>query len=853
MKYLLGAWATCSCAAISVSVAQEAPGAGVAALDEVVVTAEKRAANVQSIASTVTAVSAEQLAEQGVKDITDLARVAPEVSVMTGAFQNIGIRGVRTGAYGPSTDSPNALHVDGVYMARFTGLNGFFFDTQRVEVLAGPQGTLYGRNSAGGTINIITNRPEFDAVSGRASVDYGNYNALTVNGALNVPVTDNFAVRLAFLHNAHSGYTDDTGMDDAQMDAARFSALWKLTDRDTLFFSADTSKIGGKSPGPATNIERVLKDPSICTNNTTQAVSFASPAGTCAAGSTFTQLAITRPDDPRHNRVLVGNNDALKTDTRNKGMQLQYDHDFDFATLTAQIGHRGTESFNPSGSFSGYQHDPRLFTAGLARYAAPGFLEAHSTWESQEVRLVSSASVPLQWQAGLYNFTEKSKDNHSGSYAVSYPNPAMGISPGALGTLYGQYSVILDANGNNVIASDIANMLNDVKARAVFGQATWTPGWLPALHVTGGARYNWEEKHAIIYTISPITRQPIPAANINQTKSWNKITYKGNIAFDIRPQNMIYVDHSTGFKSGGFAYGVAAAYEPEYLSAWEIGSKNRFLDNRLQVNVSAWDYSYRNQVTTIPQFYFDPELVPVNGTGIANTITSTNAGNSKVRGQSLDVLFALTDNDMLSFNVQHIKAKYTNYDLTSLYRRLNYFAWCTTSPDGSSVGGTCAGPVVNLLPGTSTTGDQSGVSVNYNGTMAGANPEWAGNAAYEHTFHFANAQWKGQVSYHYMGERVNGNQVAPNTTNSYLPLDSYQTFDLSLRYQPNGAKWSVLGYVRNVGDELYRVARGYTSNNSGVQYNPANQAAVLSQVNYAYTTAAYGPPRTFGVAVEASF
>jgi iron complex outermembrane receptor protein len=428
----------------------------------------------------------------------------------------------------------------------------------------------------------------------------------------------------------------------------------------------------------------------------------------------------------------------------------------------------------------------------------------------------------------------------------------VGAGPG--GSNYGQYILVLNAAGQNVVASDINNELADDKARAVFGQATWTPTGLSALHITGGVRYNWEEKHGIVHTISPVTRQRIPAAEVNQTRKWTKTTYKLNAAYDIRPENMVYVDHSTGFKSGGFAYGVNAAYNPEFLDSWEIGTKNRFLDNRLQVNASAWKYDYTDQVTTIPQFYFDPLLVPVNGTGVANTITTVNAGNSEIKGQSVDVSFAITRNDSLNLNVQHIDSKYNKFDLTQLYTQLHYFAWCTAQPDGATpTGGCVGGNIINLQPGISTTGDQNGPSVNYNGTRAGANPEWAGTLSYSHTFRGMGADWDAQASYYYFGERLNGNQAAPFTSNYYLPLDAYSTIDLSLRYRPTGAKWSVLAYVRNVGDKLYRVARGFTSNNAGAQYNPATLATTLNTVNYALTTAAYGPPRTFGIVFDTSF
>lgn len=174
--------------------------------------------------------------------------MAPEVTVTTGQLNNVGIRGIRTGSYGPTLDSANAVYLDGNYNARFTSLNGLFFDVARVEVLDGPQGTLYGRNSAGGAMNIISNKPT-QTLGGYGWVELGNYNTVAVNGAINVPFSDTLSARIAVMRDSHSGFDSDSGTDDQDLQGYRALLQWK-TSTDSLLLTAQASITGGKEPAP---------------------------------------------------------------------------------------------------------------------------------------------------------------------------------------------------------------------------------------------------------------------------------------------------------------------------------------------------------------------------------------------------------------------------------------------------------------------------------------------------------------------------------------------------------------------------------------------------------------------------
>jgi iron complex outermembrane receptor protein len=817
-------------------------------LQEVIVTSERRTEDIQSISNTVKAISAETMTAAGVNDLTQIQQVAPEVSVQGGSFQVVNIRGVRTGAYGPTTDSPNATYIDGVYLARYTGLNGLFFDMSRVEVLDGPQGTLYGRNSVGGLLNIITNKPT-ETFGGYASMEFGNYNDVTTQAALNLPLTDTLAVRAAFFEFRHSGYYTDTGEDDANQTAGRFLLQWKPSDQDTLLLTGDLAYIGGKG-GVAANVPgepvlTVFKNPTVCMPPGGGAEYLSGPGGACNPGDTGQVVPIRTTDSPFHNSTVAGSANLDAVDTRNYGFLLQYDHNFGhLANLTFVGSHRSTYTWNLTGYDTGLEQNPLLIGAGVfggaSNNANYGFLPAYSEWNQGELRLTSIDTKPLAWTVGLFYFHERATNNGLGNFAT------VGTPTGGLEMVDSTAPVGQNVADSNAYAYNVWSQLNNDNAHAAYGQATWTPSFLSKLHVTGGLRYNWEEKHGIgwdyIGGVGEIN-------NFDLSKTWTKNTYKANVAFDLTASNMVYVDYSTGFNAGGFAYGRFPEYEPETIKAWEIGSKNQFFNNTLQVNVAAWYYNYDDLVTTVT------DIIQLYGFAFP-FITVANAGNAVFRGQSLDLQWAPTRNDLIKVDVEHMDAQYLSYNLTSRYVNGNYFNYCAGTPSGACPPGM---PGVNYFPGYSQTGNQSQPSFNYNHTTVGGDPEWTLLASAEHTFHVAKAGWRVELMAHYQSSTPAAGQLAPFNYpyQSLYITPSYVTFDTFLHYEPADKPWSVTAFARNAFNRQFLLDRNYqvyginpTSGGGGALNGlPYSNPAVL----FAYATGQYGPPRTFGLIFEARF
>jgi iron complex outermembrane receptor protein len=176
-------------------------------LDEVVVTAQRRSENLQKTPLTISAVTGEKLESQGIKTVVDLANQVPALQITSsgGGAAQIFLRGIGSTNTTEVGDPAVAYHIDGIYIARSTSVGALFYDIDRVEVLRGPQGTLYGRNATAGAINVITKQPKFD-YEASGSIDVGNYGAITTSGMVNVPVSETLAVRAAFQQSRHDGY-----------------------------------------------------------------------------------------------------------------------------------------------------------------------------------------------------------------------------------------------------------------------------------------------------------------------------------------------------------------------------------------------------------------------------------------------------------------------------------------------------------------------------------------------------------------------------------------------------------------------------------------------------------------------
>lgn len=245
---------------------------------DIIVTAERREMTVQRTPITITTVGGDALVRSGATRAQDIQQSVNGLDLRqnTGAGISIYIRGVGADNRTIGSDPSNAFSLDGIALNGRNGPDAVFFDVDRVEVLKGPQGTLYGRNSVGGAINLLTRTPKLGEFSGYAVAGYGNYDALKLEGAINLPLGDKVAIRIAGNRVKHDGYLDkgtftqlgtpDKHADDQDVTAARVKLLIEPTDAVKLILNADYSQARGRGPGyivhgPTNNLNGAVLDP----------------------------------------------------------------------------------------------------------------------------------------------------------------------------------------------------------------------------------------------------------------------------------------------------------------------------------------------------------------------------------------------------------------------------------------------------------------------------------------------------------------------------------------------------------------------------------------------------------------
>jgi iron complex outermembrane receptor protein len=587
------------------SIAQAQEKAGAVELDTVIVTAEKRSGDVQRLAAQINVVGGEALA--GTTQVQDLQTLVPGIAMtQTGPFTQFNIRGVGAVVTSAYNDNAIAFNVDEIYLARPTGSHGTFFDIDRVEVLKGPQGTLYGRNATAGAINVVTNQPKFDNSFG-GGVSYGNYNAVVANGFVNT-YAGNTAFRLAGQIAKHDGYFDD-GYDDEDSKAVRFQVKSNLTEKLTVSLGADYATQDGKNVGLTLYPYR-SSDP--------WAIGPSSPISQAATPNI-------------QNYGAFGG-----VDIENGGLRAAADWDMDWATWTTIGAYRRSDIKGTT------------YVGGIAITT-----DSEAKQWSFETRLASSTTDEdrFTWLVGLYYF----KEEQNGFTTVNFGDAAVPSPPAFFPVPAGS---LLRPNSGFTSVNDPTTDTS----YAIFTQETFRI--LPKLKLTGGLRYFVEKKeNEGVNTFYTSNFVPVPPLVIPATGEleWKKTNYKIGLDYELADNSLIYASVGNGWHAGGFLRGAEPgpgnpntlpnSYEPETLTAYTIGTKNRFLDNRLQVNAEIFYWDYDNRQYTA--------LAPIN-TGAPPTgfpvidSRSVNVGKSHLQGASVDVLFQAAANTRLSATVEYM-------------------------------------------------------------------------------------------------------------------------------------------------------------------------------------------------------
>lgn len=545
-----------SIAALLATGAAHAQTTSAATLDEIVVTAQRRSESLQDAAISVQAVSGEQIAQAGVSQAADLYRLVPSVQIAQSFMPSvlIAIRGVQNFSVTPFGEGAVAVNYDDVYVSRPSAFAGMFYDLERVEVLKGPQGTLYGRNATGGAINVIPAAPKIGAFGGRAQVEFGNYNLSHFEGALNLPLGDKAALRVATNLIDRDGYMSDGTLDDVG-EAVRVALRYEPTSDLSFTLTGDYAHQGGigsgqtliapsGGPGIGGSYFNSTRDPASC--------------GAIQAyyGPLETSLC--------SNIAAIPN----RQDNTAWGVKGLLEWQFGGAALTLIAAHRSTEIDT------------------FVNYGTTIYDGTKDTENVLEARLSSNSDGPLEWLVGGYLFEEKL----DGPYDLQLPT-GLGI---------GYLTQDQDFN-------------LDTRAAALFGSATYSV--TDKLRLTLGGRLSREEKTSDSRLVTAFIGPPTVALS-QKKREWDKFDWRAGVEYDVAPNSLLFANVATGFRSGGFYFGPPSfpnSYEPEEVEAYTIGSKNQFFDNRLRLNAEAFYYKYSDQqVTTAVYASLASYVVTVN-------------------------------------------------------------------------------------------------------------------------------------------------------------------------------------------------------------------------------------------------
>jgi outer membrane receptor protein involved in Fe transport len=511
-------------------------------LQEVVVTAQRRSENLQNVPIAVTAVTAAKLEAAGVGSTAGLANVTPALTFSDVAgFVEPRIRGIGNASAGPAVENEVSTYIDGVYIASAPASLLSLSNIQRVEILKGPQGTLFGRNATGGVIQVVTRDPSSDP-HGDAAIGIDSYATVRAEFYATGPILPGVNADIAL----SAGHQDEgygrnlaTGDDVYRTDkdlAARTKWLMHLGDHTTVRLSADVSQL-------------VTSDPALAEDSGT------APAAYKTSGGVPIRVFTSPWDEdttynPLH-KTLAG------------GVSARIDQDVGAVTVTDIAAYRGM-TYN------------QFFDAN---FAPPGAVPEYEIYTqndrqvSEELQLAPTHAGKLQWLIGLYYFNLNSRYD------------PLEVNLGAPG-----------AQSDPLVLRDVLT----VDSIAGYGQATYEI--LTGTHITAGIRYT-EEQRTIEGTTGSISAAGVATSHALTpgTVTENTPTWRVSLDHSFTRDLMAYVSYNRGYKSGGFnpASPTAPSYLPEYLDAYEVGLKSELLDRRLRLNAAAFFYNYRNiQVNT---------------------------------------------------------------------------------------------------------------------------------------------------------------------------------------------------------------------------------------------------------------
>ena len=766
-------------------------------LEEIVVTARKREENLQRTPLSIAAFTADELKFRQIRSTDQLADATPNLtfdayapSSGQSASSQIYMRGIGQSDFTAVTDPGVGLYVDGVYMARSFGGVIDFLDLERIEVLRGPQGSLFGRNTIGGAIALHTKRPT-NEFHGDVELEVGSDDMFNATGNINIPMTDNFFGKFSLTSRQRDGYADRVQLAERQIDgipaetdgvdlgdddtfSARASFVWQPSDTLDFFLSADYTD-ESENGSPATS--RGLNDESVFPAHTNRFENGLAFGGNCP----LFPPPVDGPGAGSDGNFMCLNDTWLRDEFESEG-NAEVSSEFEVWGISLEANWDISESMALK-SITGYR-DMDAYSARDADGTPYLVFHTQDPFEqdqfSQELQL-SGATERLKWLVGLYYFEEEA-DNPN---PVQFPEPTIGAI--------------------------ISGGQTDNDNYAVFSQVTYdlTDQWA----LTGGIRYTDETKRFSPYSFAdgfyisagletpPFTRfadcptgqepgcsgqpgrlftdgdQIVPAGEYKEEfDDWTPMV---NLSYQANDDVMLYATYSEGFKSGGFdqRFAVPApvtSFDPETAETYEVGMKSSWADNTLRFNAALFYTDYEDIQIIVRQGF-----API----------TFNAGTAEIQGFEIETTWVPTAAWIIQAAVGYIDAEYDDLD--------------------ASV-------------------ESVGITLDHNLPQT---PEWSGNLAIAYTTELGSWSLTPRLDWSYTDEVYNNAVNSPQ-----LVMDSYDMINASITAESNDGKWQIMLAGRNLGDETILISgsSGYTTGSGYTNASFARESEWRFSAKYSF-------------------
>jgi iron complex outermembrane receptor protein len=592
-------------------------------LNEIIVTATKRVESAQTVPLTVSVVSQDLVHSQNLADTSDLKRLVPDLQFVHGVTPGgdfFGIRGISTFSTGQGLEQSAGVAFDGVPLGRNVGSLADLVDIQRVEVLKGPQGMLFGKNASAGLLNVVSNTPELDKTDTILRASFGSLNLRQYSATVNLPVTDDSAVRLSAWKFEHDGpvHLVTTGQDlnDKNSDGARLKYRWRATDDLELNFTGEWNSHNENGQG--------------------YTIRFFDPANFTAqnGGAAVEAWELSKGTVPSDHNLDARGPDIPYFDKGHTGAYTgQADYSIGDGTLSTIVSYRTI-----------YSDDEYLNDATDSPYNTYFKNEVTVKYQqlSEEIRYASPVAERLRYVVGLFNFRMDLGTNTD-----------FGLTP---------------VPGLPVNDNAYVSFLNHDYAG--FGEATFDI--TSQLHLIAGLRHSTDGFDAaydrtVLSVPNFITSPGGPFAPLAASASdtYQDMSWRTGLQYQVIPDVMLYFTVSRGYKGPGISYGIGTSaaqlagtnngiVKPEIAHNYELGLKTQWFDRRLTVNLALYNEIFDDFQTSV----FVPSL---------NTFQTQNAGQAKTTGVDLDASWLVTHDFSITANATYDNARYTDFANAQCY------------------------------------------------------------------------------------------------------------------------------------------------------------------------------------------